>query len=271
MAPPPKSKSGLEKPESNAYRIAFEEGTRFSTAVETMQRCAELEQAIEALRVRYEQYFLGLTRLPPSEDHALVRSAVLRLRQSFVRNTSARFRVQSLHSRFLTYERLWQRTMREIEEGTYRRDLFKARLRRRDPQPADDRKAAAQIASLRDRLEAPPPEDDFDVDEDPEAMSASASVPASAPAPAPRAAPRRAAREPDGGGPLREEKLRAVYEAYLGAKRRLRENTDGITYEAVAGALRKQVPALLERHNARTVDFKVVIKGGKAVLKAVPR
>jgi hypothetical protein len=31
------------------------------------------------------------------------------------------------------------------------------------------------------------------------------------------------------------------------------------------------VPTLLEKHKASSVDFKVVIKDGKAVLKAIPR
>ena len=40
---------------------------------------------------------------------------------------------------------------------------------------------------------------------------------------------------------------------------------------SVAANLRKQVPELLKQHNAKSVEFKVVIKDGKAVLKAVPK
>jgi hypothetical protein len=38
----------------------------------------------------------------------------------------------------------------------------------------------------------------------------------------------------------------------------------------VATRIRAQVPELLARHKAKNIEFKVVIKGGKAVLKAVP-
>jgi hypothetical protein len=76
---------------------------------------------------------------------------------------------------------------------------------------------------------------------------------------------------PAGGAFLQEEKLRAVYDAYVGAKKRCRESTDGLSFESVSASLRKQVPGLLAAHNATAVDFKVVIKGGKAVLKAIPR
>jgi len=268
MTPPAKSPGSGEKSRNqNAYRAAFEQATQIASSAETLERCAEVEAAVEALRVRYEQYFLGLTRTPPLDDHKLVRSAVLRLRQAFVRNTSARFRVQSLHNRFLSYERLWQRTVREIEEGTYRRDLFKAKLRRKERESQDDRRAAETLDTFRHRLaEKPLPEgdDDFEVDEE---------VPEPAPPPrAVRPAVQPAPPPPAAAAPVLEEaKLRALYEAYVGAKRRLRESTEGLTYEAVANSLRRQVPEILATHQAKSVDFKVVIKGGKAVLKAVPR
>ena len=47
---------------------------------------------------------------------------------AFTRNAGLRFRIQSLHARYLSYERMWLRSAREKEDGTYRRDLFKARL-----------------------------------------------------------------------------------------------------------------------------------------------
>jgi len=277
MAQPPKPLA--EKPTRNAYRAAFEQATNVASATETLGRCAEVEAAVEALRVRYEQFFLGLSRLPPSDDHALVRSAVLQLRHSFVRNTSARFRVQSLHNRFLAYERLWQRTCREIEEGTYRRDLFKLRLRQKKAEPsADDVRAAGTIDSLRRRQAAEPQadaptDDDFSVHEEAAAPKAAPRVPA--PPPAARVAPPSppAVRAPSAAGPvpLSDEKLRPVYEAYVAAKKRCRENVDGLDFDAVANSLRRQVPQLLADHRAQSVDFKVVISGGKAVLKAVPR
>lgn len=74
-----------------------------------------------------------------------------------------------------------------------------------------------------------------------------------------------------GRGDVSDEKLRAVYDAYVSAKRRNKEDTSKMSYESVAASLRKQVPELLKQHNAQSVEFKVVIKDGKAVLKAVPK
>ena len=275
---------------------------------ELMARCAELDAALEALKVRYEQYFLGLHRLPPSEEHALVRSGILRLRSSPGRNTAVRFRAQSIHNRLLTYERMWQRTCREIEEGTYRRDLAKVRRKTgaTSAVPAVPRRAA----------------DDFEVDEAPEdsaptgttartpgdeTVSASRSdstvrksgtAEGTAPAdrgasaasgemqrPSAEAAPNAVGGRPSSGVSaartantqsnnatgMSEERMRALYEAYIGAKRRCKESTEGLTFDAVSSALKRQVPELMLKHNASGVDFKVVIKDGKAVLKALPR
>lgn len=62
-----------------------------------------------------------------------------------------------------------------------------------------------------------------------------------------------------------------IYDAYVTAKKRCKESTEGITIEAVEQSLRRQVPQLIKDHGAKSVDFKVVIKDGKAVLKAVPK
>ncbi|MFP2929930.1 MXAN_5187 C-terminal domain-containing protein, partial [Pyxidicoccus sp. 3LG] len=87
--------------------------------------------------------------------------------------------------------------------------------------------------------------------------------PSQAPAPRPPAA--------SGSGGMSDDKLRAVYDAYVTAKRRCQEDTSKLSYESVAATLRKQVPELLKQHNAKAVEFKVVIKDGKASLKAVPK
>ena len=70
---------------------------------------------------------------------------------------------------------------------------------------------------------------------------------------------------------LNDTRLREVYDAYVMAKKRCNEDTSRLSYDSVASSLKKQVPDLLKKHNARDVDFKVIIKDGKAVLKAVPK
>jgi hypothetical protein len=45
------------------------------------------------------------------------------------RNTAMRFRFQTLLQKYTTYQTYWRRVSRQIEEGTYRRDVMKARAR----------------------------------------------------------------------------------------------------------------------------------------------
>ena len=91
--------------------------------------CAKLEEEVEALKARYEMYFLGLERREPARERAETKRRVAKLKGEFVRNTGLRFRIQTLHARFISYERMWQRSTREKEEGTYRRDVLRARRR----------------------------------------------------------------------------------------------------------------------------------------------
>jgi hypothetical protein len=196
---------------------------------ELADEAQKLEEELEALRAKYDQYFLGLERREPVRWREELKKKVLRLKSAFTRNAGLRFKIQSLHARYLSYERLWLRSAREKEEGTYRRDLFKARLRARDE---EEREAAAR-----------PP---------------AGAAPAAEAPPAPAADPG-------------EAHLRAVYESYLAAKRQCNEDVSRLTFEALSRTVAKQIPALLEKYNARWVEFRVEVKEGKAVLKAVPK
>ncbi|GEL69934.1 MXAN_5187 C-terminal domain-containing protein [Myxococcus virescens] len=376
-----------------------------------LQECEALEAEVAVLRNLYEQYFLGNERQAPSRAHEDLKKRMNKLKGAFIRSTSAKFRVAGLYNKFLTYERLWARTLQEIEAGTYRRDVFKARRRAEGrktsstgaagqkgvvelpedisdmdfeeveelirPRPVNEPQVAASflqatggapskgppaVAPLTPAIApvmpavgstplrgtpsvaplagipsvapvagtpprgqptvtsavggtpahgtsvappgmaakapgavagTPPPSR-------PVAAGASSTPPPSRPAatgagsmapssrapgtgaagsipPPPRPAstpPSSAASRPpsaSGGGGLADDKLRAVYDAYVTAKRRCQEDTSKLSYESVAATLRKQVPELLKQHNAKAVEFKVVIKDGKASLKAVPK
>ncbi|NVJ07693.1 hypothetical protein HUW63_20925 [Myxococcus sp. AM001] len=328
-----------------------------------LQECEALEAEVAVLRNLYEQYFLGNERQAPSRAHEDLKKRLNKLKGAFIRSTSAKFRVASLYNKFLTYERLWVRTLQEIEAGTYRRDVFKARRR------AESRKASSPVAAgQKGVVELPEDISDMDFEEVEElsrprpvnepqvaarflqapdgtpskgtpavgstplrgtpavapltgipsvapvagtpprglptvggtpahgtsvappgmaakapgaaastpppartpAVGASSTPPPSRPAAMPP--PSTASRPPTAsGGGMADDKLRAVYDAYVTAKRRCQEDTSKLSYESVAATLRKQVPELLKQHNAKAVEFKVVIKDGKASLKAVPK
>ena len=207
----------------------------------------EVEAALHALRGQYEQYFIGMEKRPPVWAHDQFRKRMTALKTVPVRNSALTFRIQSLQAAAATYERLWARTLQEIEDGTYRRDIFKARRRRKNSQP--QLPAAAPAGQSRHRR-------------------------------VPRSRAGRAGRSPRAHHPHRryraagaasENRLRSVYRAYVEAKRRCNEDTTRLSFDAVAASLKRQVPELLERHKARDVEYRVFVKDGKAILRAVPK
>jgi hypothetical protein len=236
---------------------------------ELESECQRLEEELEALKVKYEQYFLGVERKEPARWREELKKKVLRVKEAFTRNAGLKFRVQSLHARFLSYERLWLRSGREKEEGTYHRDLFKARLRAHQdeaaaPPPPALEKAPAPVPAPKQAAGAPA------------TPVAAAAKPAAAPgatsaaqkpvAPRPPAPPPAAA-----PGGLSSAQMRALYNAYVAAKKSCNEDVSRLTYDAVANSVSKQIPELMTRYKAKTVEFKVEVKAGKAILKAIPK
>jgi hypothetical protein len=198
--------------------VAGPNGTQQLPQEKLAEDLGELDEALTNLQVLYEKYFLGIDRRPPEQERKRVSSKMREVRTTMVRNTALKFRINTMFAKLISFERVWDRTLREIEEGTYKRDVFKAKLHMRDRDGKKDGK------------------------------------------------PGRAA-SPE----ITETQLRKLYDTYLVARQRCGEPTEGISFESVATRIRAQVPQLMEKHKARNIEFKVVIKGGKAVLKAIPR
>ena len=241
--------------------------------------CAALETEVEELKVKYEMYFLGVERGEPHRIRDELKKKVLRMKERFTRNAGIRFRVQSLHARFISYERLWMRSGREKEEGTYRRDLFKARLH------AQQR--ASGPAGVKGKREVPRHSQAEDVDLGDFGGDDEAPLPAAAPLPARPAAAAPAAVRPAAPAPVAarpsaapapapkpaaiDPATRALYDAYVAARKSCNQDLAGITPEAIARTIAKQTPEIMKAHKASRVEFKVEVKDGKAVLKAVPK
>jgi hypothetical protein len=362
-----------------------------------LEECASLETELNELKANYEQFFVGIERAPPSKKHEGIKRRVAALKGLFIRQTALKFRVQAVTAKLVTWERLWDRTLKEIEAGTYKRDLFKARLH--------SQKRVAKPAAKQGEAPAEQPDEDLDLsdlDDEPADLgsalerAAAAIKPIAAPLRLPElppvkpvtglrpqvtsgllngAGPAQTAEKPvtgsrpqvtsgpltgagaeagsgrpvsasrpqisapqlNGAGPaspelpavrpptgarplvtapslagppvagsvpaarpittgtnpmlrapatspprpppapigtqdgLSDSKIKAIYEAYVMAKKRCGEDTRSLTLDSVSSSLKKQVPELMKQHNARSVEFKVVIKDGKAVLRALPK
>ena len=175
-----------------------------------------LDEGITGLQVLYEKYFLGLDRKPPEQERKRISTMARELRTAQIRNTALKFKVNTLFAKLISFERMWDRTLREIEDGTYKRDLFKAKLRnaeRDEPRTGPVKPAAPTIS---------------------------------------------------------EANLRRLYDTYVVARKRCGESIEGLSFDTMASRIRSQVPELMQKHKAKNIEFKVVIKGDKAILKAVP-
>lgn len=91
----------------------------------------DLERKIERLRIGYEQFFLGMEKIVPSQRQKDVVRIIYRLQAAKLRGAQAKFRFQSLVQRFNSHKAYWNRTVREIEAGTYKRQTFRAKQRER--------------------------------------------------------------------------------------------------------------------------------------------
>ena len=103
-----------------------------SQAEDLAEDLNELENNLKRLRIEYEQYFMGNMRRPPNVLLGKVQKVILRFSNSPPLNTRYKFRFNQLNARFQMFRQHWGRTMREIENGTYKRHRFKADLRDRD-------------------------------------------------------------------------------------------------------------------------------------------
>lgn len=105
-----------------------------------------LEHDIGALKIQFEQYFTGLVPLPPDKPHAQVKRAIRNLMKAPFRNSALNYRLKSLEARYNTLNTYWQRILKQKEDGTYSKDVFKAEIRERqalEEQQADTEKGKA--------------------------------------------------------------------------------------------------------------------------------
>lgn len=88
-----------------------------------------LENKLADLKVQYEQYFSGLIPLAPDPLHSEVKRNIRQLMKAPFKNAALNYRLRSIEGRYHTFNTYWQRVLRERENGTYAKDVFKACMR----------------------------------------------------------------------------------------------------------------------------------------------
>jgi hypothetical protein len=104
----------------------------------------ELDEGISALKIEYNRYFTGALERPPFDLQASL-ERIVRRHASPVhgRRTAEQFRYNSLVSQFRVLTELWNRNVRNIEEG--RPSVLQKREEEAPTRPADAGKAEREV------------------------------------------------------------------------------------------------------------------------------
>jgi hypothetical protein len=97
-----------------------------------------LSRKLMSLKLAYDQYFLGSRPREPAMEAEEVRKLVVVYANQAIKNTAMRFKFNSIVSRYQAFKRQWTDTLRKIENGTYSRHQFKAKLHERPAAPPPD-------------------------------------------------------------------------------------------------------------------------------------
>ena len=77
----------------------------------------KLEEDIRRIKNRYDQFFAGIAKTPPSFERHQLESLIHELSKQNIRDNARRFRFNTILSRYNQFREMWARKMREREEG----------------------------------------------------------------------------------------------------------------------------------------------------------
>ena len=77
----------------------------------------QIEKAIKQLQIEWEKFFGGVERKPPNDLKAKVEALIRRHINAEIRNNTERFRYQNITARYNTFNEMWGKRLRALEEG----------------------------------------------------------------------------------------------------------------------------------------------------------
>jgi hypothetical protein len=189
-----------------------------------------LDRKLSELKFQYEQYFSGLAKTEPRPLLAEVQELIRRWNGRHITNTMHKFRYQTLVGRFNSLNGRWIRCVREMEEGTFKRDLFRVSLHEQERREREEKQK-----KLQDKISA-------------------------------RGTPS----EPRGASPPAGESTEALYRELLAARAASGQKDPDLTRDAFEMLLRSQRAEIRNRFDCSDVAFKVKVENGKVKLVARP-
>jgi hypothetical protein len=251
-------------------------------------RLDEMERKLERMRGLYESFFMGIERSPPEVLRRELNRQILEIQQVPISNASLRFRYQALTQRWVLLITYWNRTMREIEAGTFSRDLAKAKrhLTSKGTSAVTMEEALAMgIPARRARAfvaHQQAVQDRRDGAVQAKAAAAGAAQADRVTAPANTTEPKtalpvvQATSAPSGGPPpiplpgLSDGEMQDAYRRYLEAHQQAGTAGAAPPMDKLRRSLAKQLPQILSANNCSRVRLDIAVEDGKVRLRAWP-
>ena len=189
-----------------------------------------LEKTFRLLHIEWEKFFGGVEKKAPTELRTKMEALIRKYAYTEIRNNGDRFRYQGIVSRYNSFNELWNKRMRALEEG----------------------KPLGLVG-----LKAPPPVV-------PSSPAAEDTPAARAPA-FQSAAGEFRVRNPERDAAA----VRALYDRFLDARRGTGE-AGSVKFESFQKLISQQAQRILSEKGAQAVDFRLETKDGKVSLKARP-
>lgn len=86
-----------------------------------------IEAGLRDVTIRYEKFFAGVEKIPPFKERDNILKLIRTLYGTPITQADLKFRFSSLSQRFNSYNQLWERQMRLLEEGKLHRGVRPAR------------------------------------------------------------------------------------------------------------------------------------------------
>ena len=105
----------------------------------------QIDKAMKLLQIEWEKFFGGVERKPPTDLKAKVEALIRRHINAEIRNNTERFRYQNLTARYNTFNEMWSKRLRALEEGRPM-GVHGARAQALPPLSSPPERAAARAA-----------------------------------------------------------------------------------------------------------------------------
>lgn len=223
-----------------------------------------MERRFDRLKSLYESFFMGVEKQPPSVARREMNRLILATQQININKAALRFRFQTLNQRWVTYIAYWNRTMREMESGTYRRDVAKARrlMEKNGIEMTEEQAIAMGIPAGRAKA--------FVQQQNRRLKPAATQIPAAPASPGPNTTPGRA--EPAKAIPgVTESELQDFYRQYCQARARLGDDRQSHSLDDIRTKLGPQIAKVLHESGSRRASLEVVVDGGRVRVRARAR